>query len=247
MQNTGNSKPLVSVIMPVYNECNTVSTVIDELLSTIFDSFRIELIIIESNSNDGTKEAIAVYEAHELVRVKWQQVPEGKGAAVRCGLEFANGEIIIFQDADLEYSISDYPRLINPIINRSTDLVLGNRGHHGGPIRNMRGEPMSSWLTNLGHKFFTKFFNIMFNQKLVDPFTMYKVFRKECISDMKFVCNRFDFDWEILAKLCRRGYVPLEVPVSYSARGFMDGKKVKWFQDPISWIVTAIRCRIESV
>jgi len=229
--------------MPVYNERRTVVTVIDDLLGRTFDHFEIELIIVESNSDDGTRDLLAPYQSRCHVTLILQEEPRGKGAAVRLGLTLVRGEIILIQDADLEYDISDYPALILPIIEGQADVVLGNRGHRTGPIRTMEGEAISSAITNLGHSVFAKIFNTIYRQKLRDPFTMFKVFRTDCIQGISFVSNRFDFDWELLAKLCRRGYTPLEVPVNYKSRGFLDGKKVRWVRDPLSWIWAAIRFR----
>jgi glycosyltransferase involved in cell wall biosynthesis len=239
-----NDRPLVSVVMPVYNECQTVEQVIDDLLGRTFDGFDIELIIVESNSSDGTREVVRKYEPLQRVRVILQARADGKGAAVREGLLHVHGDIVLIQDADLEYDISDYPALIEPIIAGDADVVLGNRGHHDGPIRSMDDEVISSALTNFGHALFAGLFNIVYGQSLRDPFTMYKVFRVECIDGMTFSSNRFDFDWELLARLCRRGYRPLEVPVHYKARGFLDGKKVRWLRDPVSWIWAAIKYRL---
>lgn len=234
--------------MPVYNEGSTVKSVVNDLLSRNFDSFEFELIIVESNSVDSSREIVASYLTHPSVRLILEDSARGKGHAVRRGLSEVRGEIVLIQDADLEYQIDDYPALIEPIIRRETDLVLGNRGHHGGSIRVMPGEPWSSRLTNIGHYFFTFVFNFTYRQKLQDPFTMYKVFRTECIDGLKFTADRFDFDWELLAKICRRGYVPLEVPVTYHARGFNSGKKVRLIRDPIGWILAAVRfrfCRLD--
>lgn len=235
------------MVMPVYNERDTVNIVIDDLLSRRFAEFDIELLIVESNSVDGTRQVVERYRNREGVRVLLQERALGKGAAVRLGLEHVSGEIVLIQDADCEYDISDYPRLVLPLLSGQADIVLGNRGHHSGAIRVMPGEPWSSRVTNLGHEVFTFLFNLLYRQNLRDPFTMYKVFKTECIEGLRFTANRFDFDWELLGKICRRGYVPLEIPISYSARGFNGGKKVRFIRDPLSWIVAAIRYRLEPL
>lgn len=241
------AKPLVSVIMPVYNEEKTVHTVIENLLSREFKLFEIELIIIESRSIDSSREIVGQFSEHPQVKILFQESAKGKGFAVREGLKLVSGDIILFQDADVEYSLDDYPALIEPIIKRESDVVLGNRNHHGGPIRVMEGEKWTSRLTNFGHLLFTAWFNFVYGQKLEDPFTMYKVFRVDCIQGLTFSANRFDFDWELLGKLCRRGFIPLEIPVSYKSRGFKEGKKVRLFKDPITWIVASVKFRFERL
>lgn len=241
------TRPLVSVIMPVFNEERTVGHVIDDLLERTFDAFEIELIIVESNSHDSSRLIVNRYAAHPRVKITLEDTPRGKGHAVRCGLREVQGEIIMIQDADTEYDIGDYPAVIEPILRGEASVVLGNRGHHGGSIRMMPDEPWSSRLTNFGHVIFTFIFNVLYQQRLDDPFTMYKVFRTECIDGSSFTANRFDFDWELLGKLCRRGYRPLEVPITYHSRGFDDGKKIRMFYDPITWIIAALRYRFESL
>lgn len=240
-------RPLVSVVMPVYNEATTVKVVIDDLLGRTFDEFDYELIIIESNSSDSSREIINGYDEHPKVRIVLQEQPLGKGNAVREGLRFVRGEIVLIQDADLEYDVSDYSKLIHPILREEATVVLGSRAHNGGPIRVMPNEVVRSWITNFGHHLFTGIFNIIYGQKLRDPFTMFKVFRTTCLDGLRLQSNRFDFDWELLGKLCRRGYTPLEVPVSYKSRGFGSGKKVKMIKDPITWVIAAVKFRIEPL
>ena len=241
------ARTLVSVIMPVYNEGDTVGTVIEDLLSRRFDSFDFELIIVESNSTDSSREIVKRYASHPRVRLILEETAHGKGHAVRQGFREASGDVILIQDADLEYEIDDYPTVVGPILRGEADVVLGNRGHHGGSIRVMPGEPWSSRFTNFGHHLFTFVFNVVYRQKLDDPFTMYKVFRSECIKDLRFTANRFDFDWELLGKLCRRGYTPIEVPITYQSRGFESGKKIRIFRDPLTWVVAAVRYRFERL
>ena len=241
------SLPLVSVVMPVYNEGDTVGIVIDDLLSREFDEFDMELIIIESNSLDSSRQVVERYAHLPGVTVILQEIALGKGHAVRRGFQEITGDIVLIQDADLEYTIDDYPIVINPILTNQAKLVLGNRGHHGGAIREMPGEVWSSRITNFGHVIFTFIFNMVFRQRLEDPFTMYKVFRVECIEGMNFTANRFDFDWELLGKLCRRGYKPLEVPINYQARGFESGKKIRLVRDPLTWIRAALRYRFSKL
>ena len=241
------SLPLVSVIMAVYNEEDTVCQVVDQLLAKSFTEFRIELVIIESNSSDTSREKVTAYQSHPKVKLVLQGQANGKGNAIREGFGHASGEILIIQDADNEYSLADYPLLIGPIIAGKADFVLGTRHQSGKPMRVMDGEPLNSRMLNLGHVFFVWFFNLMYRTHLTDPFTMFKVFRTECIDGLTFKANRFDFDWELVGKLVRSNYLPLEIPITYKARGFGEGKKVSWVRDPASWVIAAIRFRVERL
>ena len=236
--------PLVSVVMPVYNEGTTVGTVIEDLLTRNFPDFDIELIVVESNSLDSSREVVRRFEHQPGVKLILQEEALGKGFAVRRGFYEVSGEIILIQDADLEYTIDDYPALIKPIVDGRASVVLGVRPNSNGAMRVMPGEPWSSRITNFGHVLFTHIFNLLYGQHLQDPFTMYKVFRVECIQGLRFSAKRFDFDWELLGKLCRRGFEPLEVPVSYRSRGFRSGKKIRKVKDPVTWVVAAIKYRL---
>jgi hypothetical protein len=151
---------------------------------------------------------------------------------------------VAIQDADLEYDLDDYDALLDPLLHHREAFVLGAR--HGGRAWKMRqftGQPIASLVMNFGHWFFTTLLNVCFLVRLRDPFTMYKLFRRDCIHGLPLECNRFDFDWEIVIKLIRRGYVPVEIPVNYRSRSFKEGKKVSVFHDPITWIRALIRFR----
>jgi len=238
---------LVSVIMAVYNEEKTVCGVIDDLLGRSFDRFKIELIIVESNSTDSTREKLQLYSDHPSITLITQEKALGKGNAVREGFKHASGEIYLIQDADNEYSLDDYPALLEPLLNHESDFVLGTRHRVGEAMRVLDDEFVNAKILNFGHRIFVIFFNFIYRTQLTDPFTMFKVFRAECIDGLTFHANRFDFDWELVGKLVRRNHLPLEIPISYKARGFDQGKKVSWFIDPLTWIFAAIRFRLESL
>ena len=238
---------VVSVVMAVYNEESTVCQTIDKLLAKKFKDFDLELIIVESQSTDSTQKKIRPYESHKNVKIIYQDKPRGKGNAVREGFKYATGSVFLIQDADDEYSPDDYPSLVLPILDGRRDFVLGTRHKQGEAMRVMEGEPLNAKMLNLGHHFFVWFFNTLYGTKLTDPFTMYKVFRRECIEGLEFKSDRFDFDWELVGKLVRRSYIPLEIPISYNARGFIQGKKVRFFRDPITWIIAAVRFRFEKI
>ena len=162
----------------------------------------------------------------------------------------ARGDFILIQDADLEYDLEDYDALLEPLISGREAFTLGARHGGGGAWKMRQGfvdQPLLSSLLNLAHWGFTALINVCFLQRLKDPFTMYKVFRRDCLYGLRFECNRFDFDWELLIKLLRKGYHPLEMPVNYRSRSFKEGKKVSLFGDPISWIKICLKLRFTRI
>lgn len=237
----------LSVVMAAYNEETTIRKTIDAVLNKkLNNNIDIELIIVESNSSDGTKAIVREYENHARVKVVWQDKALGKGNAVRAGLAQISGDFVLIQDADDEYDFEDYDALIEPLVNGETAFVLGAR--HGGSAWKMRkfeNQRLAGHLLNLGHWFFTTLVNIFFGLRLKDPFTMYKVFRADCLEGLTFSCNRFDFDYELLIKLVKAGYRPIEIPVNYRSRSFKDGKKVNVILDPLTWLRAIIRLRFE--
>jgi glycosyltransferase involved in cell wall biosynthesis len=233
--------------MPVFNEVNTAKAAIERVLNKTIPDVLIELIIVESNSTDGTSELVMEYKDNPRVCLIFQSQPRGKGNAVREGLIASSGDIILIQDADDEYDIDDYDKLILPLRDGVVDFVLGSRHSESSwQMRQFSDQPFKAFILNCGHWFFTFLVNILYGVWLRDPFTMYKVFNAKCISGMDFVCNRFDFDYELLIKLIRRGYKPLEIPVNYNSRSFADGKKVTMFGDPLTWLVALVRFRFSK-
>ncbi|HBD10150.1 MAG TPA: glycosyltransferase family 2 protein, partial [Syntrophobacteraceae bacterium] len=202
-----------------------------------------EIIVVESSSKDGTHELAKQYQNHPDVRLIIQERPRGKGNAVRLGLEQASGDIILIQDADLEYDLNDYEALLEELISYRSLFVLGAR--HGGnwKMRRFASKWSLATLLNLGHVFFTKVINVLYRQRMSDPFTMFKVFRRDCIYDIDFECNRFDFDHELVIKLVRKGYRPVEIPVNYWSRSFKEGKKVRVIRDPLRWLWVDLKFR----
>ena len=161
----------------------------------------------------------------------------GKGHAVRSGLAIAGGDIILIQDADLEYSLDDYEKLLAPILEGRTNFVLGTRHTPGSlAMRKFGKDNHYAMLFNLAHLAFTALLNVSLGLQMTDPFTMFKVFNKKCLDCINLECNRFDFDWELVIKLTRAGFKPLEVPVAYKSRDFQEGKKVSILKDPPTWI-----------
>lgn len=237
----------LSVVMPAYNEAETIGQVIDDVLGLHLQDIDLQLVIVESNSTDGTREIVDRYAGDPRVLVLHQPGPRGKGNAVREGLRAAAGDIILIQDGDLEYTVDDYPKLLEPLLSRQAEFVLGCRHVPGQPMRVFAESMGTSRLMNVGHWIFTWLFNVTYRTHLRDPFTMYKVFRRECIDGLELVSDRFDFDWELVAKITRRGHTPLEVNIYYQSRGFEAGKKVRMFRDPLTWMVALVRFRLVRI
>ena len=232
-----------SIVVPVYNERRTFSQLMDALLERRIEGLRRQIIVVESNSTDGTRETALGYAAHPEVEVVLQDRPRGKGHAVREGLARAQGDFVLIQDADLEYDLKDYDALLEPLRSWRALFVLGAR--HGGSwkMRRFADAKGTAVFMNLGHVFFTALVNVLYGQRLDDPFTMFKVFRRDCLYGLAFDSDRFDFDFELVIKLVRKGYRPLEVPVNYRSRSFSEGKKVRLVRDPLTWIWAALKYR----
>ena len=240
----------ISIIMPVYNEKAGFLRVFECVYAKKLASVEKEIIIVESKSTDGTREDVLSVKDRPGVRVILEDTPRGKGHAVRAGLAQATGDFIIIQDADLEYDIEDYDILLDPLIRNRAAFVLGIRhGQEGGTSKMRRFEDQRALGTvmNLAHVFFTELFNVVYGQRLADPFTMFKLFRRDCISGLTLECNRFDFDWELVAKLVRRGYTPTEIPVNYVSRSFAAGKKVALIRDPLTWFRACFKYRFVKI
>jgi len=240
--------PVLSVIVPVYNERATFVELMERVLAKSIDGISIEVVIVESNSTDGSRELAARYRDHPRVRVIFEDQPRGKGYAVRTALKAAAGDIILFQDADLEYDVGDYDALVRPILAHQRNFVLGSRHNPSGDgwkIRKFADSPAAAGFFNFGHIVFLALFNLLYGQRLSDPFTMFKVFRRECLWGLGFECNRFDFDHELVIKLLWKGYKPVELPVNYRSRSMAQGKKVTLFGDPLTWLRALVRLRIE--
>lgn len=238
--------PKLSVILPLYNERSTFPTLMEMLIEKQILNMEIEIILVESNSSDGSRELALAYRDHPRVRLILEDKPRGKGHAVRNGLQYATGDVVLFQDADLEYDLDDYEGLIQPILEYRQNFVIGSRHSNSTrlwKIRKFDDTPGLSALFNFGHLTFLMLFNIIYRQRLSDPFSMFKVFRRECLYGLQFECNRFDFDHEIVIKLIRKGYRPLELPVNYRSRSFSEGKKVTIFRDPLTWLRALVKYR----
>lgn len=235
---------VLSVIVPIFNEAATAQTALDAIVAKTITGWRIEIIMVESNSTDGTREIVRGYASNPRVKLIFEDKPRGKGHAVRAGFAAATGDVILIQDADLEYDLDDYEILLAPIAAGRQEFVLGSRHGEGGwAIRKFNDQPLQALVLNCAHWGFTTLINVSLSIWLRDPFTMYKVFRRSCLDGLTFQCNRFDFDWELLIKLIRKGHRPIEIPISYKSRSFKEGKKISMFRDPITWIIAWAKSR----
>ena len=243
-------KTLLSIVMPVYNEKRTFRECFIQVFNKEIEGVDKEIIIVESNSTDGTRELVRQVSKENGVKVIYQDLAKGKGNAVRAGLQAISGDIVLIQDADLEYDVNNYDALVQPILNNEAAFVLGSRHTGNWKMREFNNEPMIASIFNFGHIIFRGLLNILYRQLLRDPFTMYKVFRADCLKGVHLECDRFDFDFEIVIKLIRRGFTPLEIPVSYKARSFQEGKKVSFWKDPWTWLWALFKyrfCKIDKL
>ncbi len=210
----------LSVIMPCYNEENTISRILDKILNE--NSIGKEIIVIDDFSTDNSRKILENYDKKGKIKLVFNSKNRGKGYSVRQGLKLASGDIILIQDADLEYSPDDYKRLINPILNDDADVVYGSRFIGGQETR-----VLYFWHT-LGNKFLTLLSNMFTNLNLTDMECCYKVFKKDIIKDINLKEDRFGFEPEITAKISKKNLKIYEVGVRYFGRKYEDGKKITW-------------------
>ncbi len=209
----------ISVVIPVYNEVSTIREIVVRVQAVDLDK---EIIIVDDGSTDGTRELLQeITLSQDNVRVLYHDRNQGKGAALRTGFEGATGDIVIIQDADLEYDPREYPVLLEPILDGRADVVYGSR-FLGGPHR-----VLFFW-HYLGNKFLTLLSNALTNLNLTDMETCYKVFKREILNDIQLKSNRFGFEPEFTAKIAKRGFRIYETSISYSGRTYAEGKKIGW-------------------
>jgi hypothetical protein len=239
-----NESELLSVVVPVFNEASYVSAVLEELLGKQFVVPH-EVVVVESNSTDGTREIVQTFEGRPGLRILYEDQPRGKGAAVRRGLRASTGTIVLIQDADFEYDLDDYDALLEPIIQRRTSFVLGSRslGLDDWKVRRFARSRVKAFLMNVAQLIFARTFNVLYQQRVTDVNTMFKVFRRECIENVEFTATGFSFDIELACMLVKNGYGPMEVPVNYVARGFDEGKKINFVREFFPSFSMFYRCR----
>lgn len=244
----------VSIVIPVFNEASTIEELLSRVWNQSLSNIQKDILVVESNSSDGSREKVQAFQKNHpansmcQLRVILQDRPQGKGSAVRLGLDSAQGDIILIQDADLEYDTEDYMNLLEPIVLGRTDVVLGSRHLSSGSwkIRQFEKNPLKAALLNFFGVILHGFFNLLYGVRLTDPTTMYKVFRRKCLQNITLQSSRFDFDLELLGKLILAGYKPLEVPVSYRSRSFAQGKKVRFFLDGFLCMKAMLKYRLTA-
>jgi glycosyltransferase involved in cell wall biosynthesis len=222
----------LSVIIPIYNEVESIREIVKRVQET---KLAWEIVLVDDGSIDGTRDLLKEMDGKDNVRVVLHEKNQGKGAAVRTGFDAAKGDILLIQDADLEYDPRDYPTLVKPLEEGIADVVYGSR-FLGGPRRVVMFWHM---IANYMLTFMT---NILYNTILSDMETGYKVFRKEVITGMPLHAKRFDFEPEFTAKVLKRKYRIYEVPISFNPRDYSEGKKIK-LKDAFEAVWTLIKYR----
>jgi glycosyltransferase involved in cell wall biosynthesis len=224
----------LSVIVPVFNERNTVVEVLRRMRAVeLPDGIEREIIVVDDGSGDGTRDVLRQL-GDSTVRILLHKENQGKGAAVRTGIEAASGDYILIQDADLEYDPEDWPKLIAPVLRGKARVVYGSR--FTGERRNML---FFHWV---GNRFLSLVTNVLYNTTLSDMETCYKLVDRELLTDLKLRCNRFDIEPEITSKILKRKIRIYEVPISYTGREFDEGKKITW-RDGFAALWTLIKFR----
>ena len=213
----------LSVLIPVYNEKKTIKDCLDAVLKADIGSLDLEVIISDNNSNDGTKEILSKIN-DPRVKILYRERNNGKGANIKNALKEANGDLILFQDGDLEYSPNDYIDLIEPFLKFNADVVYGSR------LTRAKVTSIVGFPNYIGNILFTFLANMLFNKIFTDIATGYKVFKKDIIKDLEIISDGFEIEPEITAKISRNKNIKIfEVPISINSRGYEEGKKVKWW------------------
>jgi len=223
----------LSVVMPVFNEKPTIQRIIDKVLAVQLDK---ELIIVDDGSTDGTREVLKELEPslNGAARIFYMDRNRGKGSAVRYGISQATGDVLVIQDADLEYDPDEFHNLLEPFNKGRAAVVYGSRflgGHGTGYYWTTVGNKLLTWLTN-----------VIYNTNLTDMETCYKLFSMEVLREIDLKCQRFEFEPEVTAKILKRGIRIYEVPISYVSREYSEGKKITW-KDAWEAFKTLVRYR----
>ena len=225
--------PLLSVVMPVFNERTTIDEIVDRVLAV---PMRVELIVVDDCSTDGTRERLAELQRELGFTLLLQDRNRGKGAALRRGFAAVTGDIVVIQDADLEYSPEEFPELVDLIVQGRADVVYGSRflGRHR----------VFLFTHYLGNRFLTLLTNVLYNTMLSDMETCYKVMRREVLQALDLQSDGFGIEPEITAKIFKRGYRVYEVPITYDGRGYDEGKKIGWRDGLVAlWVLLKYRLR----
>ncbi len=227
----------LSVIVPVYNEAQTIASVIDRILAVDLGSIEKEIIIANDGSDDGTRQAIdtGAWRQDPRLQVHESPINLGKGAAIRLGLKYASGDVILIQDADLELDPQEYGALLAPILNGGAKVVYGSRF--------LRRASQIALRTRVANRLLTWLTNLLYGARITDMETGYKVFRREVLAGLRLRCVQFDFEPEVTAKVLLAGHRIVEVPITYSPRRKDEGKKIRW-TDGVDAVYVLIKYRM---
>lgn len=212
----------LSIVIPVYNEKKYIREIVKQVREVNLPGIEKEIIIVDDYSTDGTRDILQNVLIKEVAQVVYHEGNMGKGAALRTGFQYASGDVVIIQDADLEYDPAEYGKLLKPILDGKADAVYGSRFVGSEPHR-----VLFFW-HYLGNKLLTLLSNMFTNLNLTDMETCYKMFRKEVLDSIQIEQNRFGFEPEITAKLARGNWRVYEIGISYSGRNYAEGKKINW-------------------
>ena len=229
----------LSIIIPAYNEEDTILEIIEKVKKADALNLKKEIIIVDDFSKDNTRDILLKLK-DSMVKIFFHEINKGKGAAIRTGLQHATGDIILIQDADLEYNPEEYPKLLKPILEENAKVVYGSRLN----VIKKNLDRMYK-LHYFGNVFLTFMTNILYGSKITDMETGYKVFTRNVIKNIKLRARRFDFEPEITSKILKKGYKIREVPISFSARSFHEGKKITW-KDGVKALYYLVKYRISD-
>lgn len=219
---------LLSVVIPAYNERDTIEEIVSRVLAVdLGPGIDKELVIVDDCSVDGTGDVLARLDGGDGIRVLRHERNLGKGAGLRTGFRAARGDVVLIQDADLEYSPEDYPDLLEPILSGRTEVVFGVRPRHK--------PPKLIYVPALGNRFLTATFNVLFNARLSDVFVCYKAFTRRALAGIDLECKRFDVEIELAAKMIARNLRIVERPITYRHRSYDEGKKITCRDGWLAW------------
>lgn len=226
----------LSIIIPVFNEEKNIREVISQVKNVPVKMLK-EIIVIDDGSEDKTREILRGYAKDSSIKTIFQEKNLGKGSAIRRGLEEATGDLVVIQDADMEYSVADYPKILKPFLTQKAQVVYGSR--FLGKISGMRFQ------NRLANKILTITANLLYGIKITDEATAYKAFRRDMIQKISLKCQRFEFCPEVTAKIAKKGYKIYEVPITYRGRSSKEGKKIK-LEDAFEAFWTLLKYRFKD-